>query len=196
MTVALLERAVSYTRGQLALVTTHDLGAPTPCRQWDLADLLAHMEDALDAFMEASHGVVDPVPRLPREPRLDSIRAKACHLLGAWTVADVTAVRVGDRQLEPAVLLGAAALEVAVHGWDVGWAIGDPRPLPDGLAVELWPVAARLVTPDVRPGRFDDPIGLGRVGAEYGRNPSPGGDLLGFLGRMTQQPHLSQPPVG
>ena len=193
MSVALLERAVDYTRGRLALVTPEYFGARTPCRQWNLATLLAHMEDSLDAFAEASQGVVGPV-RLPiGEPRLQRLRAKACHLLGSWAAADVSRVRIGDRQLDAATLLAAAALEVAVHGWDVGSAVGEPANLPDALAVDLWPVAARLVTPDVRPGRFDDPVGLGSGGAKYAPDPSPGQELLQFLGRMTHQSHPSHP---
>jgi len=193
MSVALLERAVDYTRGRLALVTPGDFGAPTPCREWDLAALLAHMEDSLDAFTEASQGVVGPA-RIPSdEPRLQRLRAKACHLLGSWAAADVSRVRIGDRQLDAATLLAASALEIAVHGWDVGCAVGDPADLPDSLAIELWPVAARLVTPDIRPGRFQDPIGLVEGAAEYAQDPRPGRDLLEFLGRMAHQSHPSQP---
>ena len=49
----LLERAISYTRGSLALVTPGGLSRPTPCTGWDLAELLVHMDDSLAALLEA-----------------------------------------------------------------------------------------------------------------------------------------------
>jgi len=194
MSVALLERAVDFTRGRLALVSPEDFGRPTPCRDWDLAELLAHMEDSLDAFIEASRGLVSPF-RLPAQvPQLDRLRAKACHLLGSWAAADLaTQIQIADRRLDAATVLDAAALEIAVHGWDVGRAVGRADGLPEAMARELLPVAARLVTPDVRSGRFDNPIGLEGEGAKYAHNPSAERVLLGFLGRMTHQSHLSHP---
>ena len=195
MSVALLERAVDYTRGQLALVSPSDFGAPTPCREWDLADLLAHMEDSLDAFIEASQGVVSPFSLPVRSPQLDRLRTKACHLLGCWAAHSDpdSVVAIGDRHLAAATVLEAAALEIAIHGWDVGQAVQALAGLPEPLARALRPVAARMVTPDVRSGRFDDPIGLRRLGAKYAHLQGAEGDLLAFLGRMTLQSHLPQP---
>jgi uncharacterized protein (TIGR03086 family) len=186
MSVALLERAVDYTRERLAAVRPGDFAAPTPCSEWDLGDLLAHMEDSLDAFLEASRGVVGPPQATIRAPQLDRLRSKACHLLGSWAALapGLDVVRVGDRTLPATTLLEAAALEITVHGWDVGQAIHDPAPLPRTLAEDLLPVAARVVTPDVRSGRFADPIGWAGGGAEYAPEQAPGCELLGFLGRM------------
>jgi len=47
----LLERALGYTRGALATVGA-DRSGPTPCAGWSLADLLCHMDDGLDAFLD------------------------------------------------------------------------------------------------------------------------------------------------
>src|SRR5690606_3038881 len=60
--VELLERAIAYTWGCLSNVDEHRLATPTPCARWDLAHLLDHMADSLDAFLEASSGVVTLVP--------------------------------------------------------------------------------------------------------------------------------------
>ena len=62
--VELLERALGYTRARLGRVDDGLLDRPTPCEGWTLGDLLAHMEDALDAFTEAASGRVrvDAVP--------------------------------------------------------------------------------------------------------------------------------------
>src|SRR5690606_15992603 len=93
--VELLERALAHTRVALADVGPDDLGAATPCVGWTLARLLAHMEDALDAFTEAASGQVTVTPVSPADDRVTALRDKACALLGAWTDARPAAVAVG-----------------------------------------------------------------------------------------------------
>ena len=97
------------------------------------------MEDALDAFTEAAAGrvEVDPVP--PTTTRVDALREKACALLGAWTAARPTSeqVEVGDLGLDAPLLVATAALEITVHGWDVGQATGRRTRIPADLAEGL-----------------------------------------------------------
>ena len=175
--VGLLERAVNYTRGSLAHVTPEALHNPTPCRAWDLGQLLAHMDDALDAFTQASAGTVDLSVARTSGDVLDRIRTKACGLLGAWSDAEPSAVLIGDRRLTAEVVVRAGALEITVHGWDVGQATGHPSPIPDDLARLLLPIAEELVSAADRPGRF---------GARVPQSPSASYDvaLLGYLGRI------------
>ena len=51
--VAVLDSAVTWTHSCLQLARTSDLMLPTPCSGWNLGDLLAHMEDSLEALSEA-----------------------------------------------------------------------------------------------------------------------------------------------
>jgi uncharacterized protein (TIGR03086 family) len=176
--VELLERALGYTRVALADVGPDDLDAPTPCAGWTLARLLEHMEDALDAFTEAAAVQVHVDPAARSVDRVDTLRDKACTLLGAWTEARPGPVAVGDRELQAPLLVEMAALEIAVHGWDVAQATGRRTPIPDDLALGLRPVAARVVRPGDRGSRFGP-----------ARRPdvptSPTDDLVAFLGRRT-----------
>ena len=198
--VELLERALGYTRVTLGDVRPdlHPdvLGRPTPCAAWRLDRLLSHMEDALDAFTEAAAGlvVVDTPP--PVTGRVETLRDKACALLGAWARAADEAdrapgtangvVRVGDAALVGPVLVATAALEVAVHGWDVGQATGARVPLPVDLAAGLLPVAERLVTGSDRGHRFgprrpvaaDAPADV-RLLAFLGREPTGPAETIG-----------------
>lgn len=151
------------------VAVTHP-SAPTPCSGWDLATLLFHMDDALSAFIEGSREVVSmsttapPVTPPPiaegvgPHTILASVHGKACALLGAWSDPTVAArsdeVRIGDRSLDRWQLAAAGALEIAVHGWDVGVSTGHARPLPERLAAELLDCADRLVSPADRPTRF------------------------------------------
>lgn len=74
------------------------------------------------------------------------------------------------------LLTGVGAVEVAVHGWDVAWACGRPRPIPEALAAELLALAPFFVTPFDRPVRFAVPLQPAAVGDPYE-------ELLAFLGR-------------
>ncbi|WP_121254142.1 TIGR03086 family metal-binding protein [Nocardioides ferulae] len=192
--VELLDRSLAYTRVALAGVTSDDLGRSTPCAGWSLARLLAHMEDALDAFTEAAGGAVGAEGPADRTgARVDRLQAKACRLLGSWTTLSAAvgaghsgggSVAVGDRFLAAPLLVGAAALEITVHGWDVGRATGRGGPVPESLASELLEVAAVVVPSQRRDGRFGEPVPL-PAGADAA-------DLLpAFLGR-----HPSGPPSG
>ena len=178
--VELLERALGYTRGRLALVSTAGLQEPTPCAGWTLGRLLAHMDDALDAFLEASSG---PVALTGHHSTVTvaGIQEKACALLGAWaaTAEDRTpTVTVGDRRVPAGLLVAAAALEVTVHGWDVGRATGERAPIPPALARDLRPVAGVVVTAAERGEQFASALPIG-PGA------SPDQALLAHLGRAT-----------
>lgn len=179
--VELLERAIGYTLGSLHLVTREAMSEPTPCPDWDLRALLAHMNDSLVALQEAVDiGHVDLGVSQAVDPAVDpvaALRDRACALLGAWTNAGGTEeVSIQDRPLTNSIVTSAGALEIAVHGWDVAQACGRSRPIPGPIAEELLPLAPLLVTEADRPGRF---------AAAIRASPSavPGERLLAFLGR-------------
>lgn len=205
--VALLERAVSYTLGRLRDVTSDALTRPSPCRDWDLRALLEHMNDSLAALQEASdlgQVALGPVPcnADPATNLVAALRSRACALLGAWvstgaagTGASATGpartgsagtgsaggaaiVSVGGIPAPIALVAAAGAVEIAVHGWDVGQASGHPRPIPADLAAELLWLVPEVVTAADRPVRFAEPVRLpagsgasDRLVAYLGRHP-------------------------
>jgi uncharacterized protein (TIGR03086 family) len=174
--VELLDRSLAYTRVALASVSDDRLGAPTPCAGWDLARLLQHMEDSLDAFGEGATGRValaGPVS-VPAAVRVGSLQQKACGLLGACTQPPAR-VRVGQYAVDTALVAEVAALEITVHGWDVARSLGLANPLPEALAQQLLPVAERLVTDADRGRRFAPALRTDSA--------SDAARLLGFLGR-------------
>jgi uncharacterized protein (TIGR03086 family) len=179
--VELLDRALAYTRVALADVTDDALCHPTPCSEWTLGDLLAHMEDALDAFIEAAWGVVDVGSTSPSGSRVADLQRKACTLLGAWSRATPGDVRIGGRELASRLLVATAALEVTVHGWDVGQATGHGARIPEGLARDLLGVAGLVVAPADRGVRFGAPGAVDPAAAYDVR-------LLAFLGRDPSGP--------
>ena len=185
--VELLERAIGYMRGNLTLVTPERMSAPTPCAGWDLRSLLVHMEDSLASLHEAGsvRRVRVDVPAACSTDLVEALRWRACQLLADWSRSWSTAgpgrgkdVLVDDRPITPSVLTSAGALEVAVHGWDVAIACGEPRPLPDLLAADLLRVAPVLVRPEDRGRRFGPAISTSPGATSSER-------LLAFLGRTS-----------
>ena len=156
--VGLLDQSLAYTCARLSEVREDLLSRPTPCAGWQLADLLAHMEDALDAFTEAAGGVVGVRAGRGAAGPVPALRAKAMGLRDAWVRPSpgdvVIEASTGRRDLHTPLLVATAALEIAVHGWDVGRATGTADPMPGPLARELLPLAHALIGPADRGVRF------------------------------------------
>jgi uncharacterized protein (TIGR03086 family) len=194
--VALLERAMGYTLGSLLLVTPQAMSRATPCGEWDLRALLAHMNESLRTLHEAiavGHVDLDPGGTAgpgaergnpdadygdpAREP-VATLRNRACAMVGAWAnVRDHGDIAIADRPLSAGIVAAAGAVEVAVHGWDVARACGQHSAVPPALAEELFDLCQLLVRDADRPTRF---------AARLDRSlelASPSDRLVAFLGR-------------
>jgi uncharacterized protein (TIGR03086 family) len=177
--VAVLERAVAYLLGCLARVPPDALDRPTPCRYWDVYDLLDHLDDSMAALAEAVEvGRVDrPAPAPLTSDVVGGVRDRATRLLGSWArVGGSTAVWVADAPVTMPVVAGVGAVEITVHGWDVAAACGRPPAIPGELAEELLDLSVLFVRRWDRPARFATPVEVS-PGAEAGER------LLAFLGR-------------
>ena len=186
--VELLERAIGYTRGTLANVRADQLDQPTPCSRWRLGTLLDHMADSLDALTEASSGFLPLTPSpwtaADEQDRVGLLKARACALLGAWSAPAARSVLVGGQDLDARLLVGAGALEIVVHGWDVGQATGGDAGIPEDLAQALLPVARSVVGAAERGTTF--------APAMPPLDPASWGDrLVAFCGRSPLQHHQS-----
>lgn len=175
--VELLERAITFTRGSLALVTASALGRPTPCPDWDLRALLWHVHDSLLALQEAADvgDVGLAATRCTGDP-ITTVRDRATALLGAWTTCDGPRMSIAGCPVTTHQVAGAGAVEIAVHGWDIARACGERRPIPDCLAAQLLTLTTTLVTDADRPGRFAPPIPVAA-------DADAGDRLVAFLGR-------------
>lgn len=196
---ALLDRAIAFTLGAVHAVTPDRLSDPTPCEQWDLRALLIHVTDSLEALCDGlGTGRVDmsppepisvPVPAIASAPADDPVadlRGQAARLRGVW--ADGirrTPVRIANSALDPRIVLGVGAVEIAVHGWDICRACGLRRPIPPALAIELAGVCALVVTAETRYPSFGAPIAIPD-------RACPSDHLVAFLGR---DPHTMSDPI-
>ncbi|GAA3109070.1 TIGR03086 family metal-binding protein [Streptosporangium carneum] len=180
-----LDNAHSALRTVIAGVAAGDWGRPTPCSKWDVTQVLQHAAGDQRAYAAAITGEGGPTEdpfspsgHLEEVPSVfveEAIRAAAA----AWkTVGE-------DVQDAPTPLpqgrmpgwlgAGAAALDAAVHAWDIAVATGQPSPLTVELARALTPVATGIVEP------------LRAYGAYAAALESESGDevaaLLRYLGR-------------
>jgi uncharacterized protein (TIGR03086 family) len=185
---ALLERAMGYTLGSLALVTPELMAGPTPCAAWSLRALLLHMNDSLQTLHEAiDSGRLDLEARPaaaadygdPVADPVGTLRTRACRMIGAWADArGPTRISIADSGLPAGLVAATGAVEVAVHGWDVARSCGAFRPLPPSLAADLLPLVRLVVDDADRPHRFAAP-------PDVRPNGTASDHLLAHLGRRT-----------
>jgi uncharacterized protein (TIGR03086 family) len=180
--VAVLDSALTWTHSCLQLARTTPRSTRTPCQDWDLAQLLVHMDESLVAIGEAAevgHVAVDAHPARPDSDQLvDRIVQRACRTRAAWQQRLTSApVGVGDLVLGRDTIALVSALEIAVHGWDVARSTGQDVRLPEDLAVRLYDVALAVVSPADRGRRFGPAVPV-PASAPMGAR------LLGHLGRV------------
>jgi uncharacterized protein (TIGR03086 family) len=182
----LLEPSISYALGAVLAVTPELLSRPTPCRGWDLRMLLRHAAESLAALgegIEAGRVGLDPAAEdsdLAADPAR-AFRDRAGRLLDAWTSPghQRQVIEIAGCPLTASVMAAAAALEVAVHGWDMSRACGQRQPIPRALATSLLLIAPALVPRTGRHPLFAAPV---TVPATAG----PSDRLAAFLGRTPQ----------
>ncbi len=179
----LLGPSVSYALGAALAVTPELMARPTPCREWDLQMLLRHACESLAAFSEGTQAGrvgLDPAAEhadLAADPAR-AFRERAGQLLAAWTGPgrQRQVIEIAGCPLPASVMAAAAALEVAVHGWDISRACGQHQPIPRALATALLAIAPVLVPRTGRRPLFAAPL---TVAATAG----PSDRLAAFLGR-------------
>jgi uncharacterized protein (TIGR03086 family) len=192
----LLAGAISYALGVCALVGPGDMTLPTPCAEWDLAMLLAHLSASMaDLETAIRTGTLDlerPPDNAAGDP-VETLRDQAAQLLCAVYGYDgaMRFVAVAGLPVPAGLVACTGAVEIAVHGWDVSAARGGAgragvRPVnPIEPTCPIPPIPAVLAT---RMLRLCPLVGAGREGlfagpVEVPAQASPGNRLVGFLGR-------------
>jgi len=185
--VALLASAIKYALDACAQVAPEEMALPTPCAEWDLTALLAHLAASIadvESAIRTGRLDLEPVdppaspPRygqVPRDP-MEELRDRAANLLVACYDHHGPGhlVLVGGVPLAAGIVACTGAVEIAVHGWDVSAARGRRGAIPPALATRMLRLCPLLVTG--REGLFGAPV---QVPAQA----SPGDRLVAYLGR-------------
>jgi uncharacterized protein (TIGR03086 family) len=152
-----LDEARAMLRAAAAGVPADGWQRPTPCTEWNVAQVLQHAaldQGAWAAVISgtqpsgenpfAPSGDLGPEPLVYAEAALDA-SAPAWAAVSADGGPVPTPLPSGP--MPPADAAGAAALDAAIHAWDIAVATGQGSPLTPGLARALSPVAHAIVEP-------------------------------------------------
>jgi len=159
----------------LASAGEGDLGRPTPCPAYTLGDLIQHVGGLALAFSAAA--CKDAGPMTEQQPSGDAARLPAdwrtriprdlAVLAQAWREPDawMGMTRIAGMDAPAAMVGQTVADELAVHGWDVARALGQPyRADPDVLATAR-SFLEQFASPDA-PAGPDVPFGPSRPVAD------------------------------
>lgn len=189
--IELDRRAVAESVRVVSTLTPADLDRPTPCAEWTLGDLLAHMTVQHHGFAAAARGDgADPRVWQVGPPGPDPVaayRAAADDVVAAFAAPGVADARFALPEFSTEVTfrgeraVGFHFLDYVVHSWDVSRALGVTVALPPDLVTAALPIARAV--PD-GPGRTlpgaafaprlsaaDDAGDLDRLLALVGRAP-------------------------
>lgn len=159
--VALDARVVRATVSVVSQVGPADLARPTPCADWTLGELLAHMTAQHDGWAAAAAGDGGDLSRWqPGPPAADPVQeyaAAAGRVLAAFGADGVPDREFALAELSPLLRFPAAGaisfhfIDYLVHGWDVARSLGldPPKYEPDLLAAAL-PVAQAVPDGELR----------------------------------------------
>ncbi|MER6445630.1 TIGR03086 family metal-binding protein [Streptomyces venezuelae] len=192
----LLDQAYGALREAVAGVPADRWDRPTPCAQWNVTQVLRHAAGDQLAYAARLTGGPGPAedpfaPSAtlagPPEALLDpALAAAAAAFAGVTPGEGEVAVPLPPFSVPAGTAVGAAALDAAVHAWDIAVATGRPHALTDTLAASLRPAADALAEP-LR-GFAYGPVFTLPPGADDGAAAR----LLAFLGR---DPGWSAPAV-
>jgi uncharacterized protein (TIGR03086 family) len=185
-TFDVVTESLDLLRDAASSITDANRASTTPCSQWTVTQVLQHAAGDQLAWA-AALGVGSGPAENPFAPsgRLEgSVADLLDPALGAARTAWAGIGRDGEAVPTPlpqgalpaATAAAACALDAAVHGWDIGVAVGQPGLLTDELAASLLPAARAIVEPLRQFGAYAPAL-----------TPQPGdgsaAELLRFLGR-------------
>jgi uncharacterized protein (TIGR03086 family) len=182
-----LDEGRAMLRSAVAGVPADGWQRPTPCSEWNVTQVLQHaaLDQRVWGAMVAGTEMPGENPFAPSGQLGTEPLAYADAALDAsgpaWAAIDgVTAGPVStplpQGPMAPAAAAGAAALDAAIHAWDIAMGTRQDSPLTPELARALIPVAQSIVEPLRQYGAYAEAL-----------EPSAGADdaavLLSYLGR-------------
>ena len=178
-----LGRAFASTRAVLATVGRDDMDAPTPCASWAVRDVIEHVVgSARWATASIGSGEEEAGADFAASDFLavyDESVARAMAAFAADGALDRT-VRLDFGEFTGRGLMGIAATDQFVHGWDLARALGHRTDLDPELAGELLAQARTTIFAEYR-----GPDGVAPFGpvVEAPDGACPADRLAAFLGR-------------
>jgi uncharacterized protein (TIGR03086 family) len=181
---SVLADATRYLLESILLTRDTDLSAATPCPGWDLRCLLRHINTSLEQFTDmlgvpAFNADADSGRPAETDP-VAVLRTGIVELLLAATSLPTTGrwCDVWDRNLPANIVVYVAAIEMALHAWDIAQACNADHPIPADLASALLRLAPPLAEAGVAQHVFAEPV-------QVSNTATPSDQLLALFGRHT-----------
>ncbi|MEU6809947.1 TIGR03086 family metal-binding protein [Streptomyces sp. NPDC046831] len=189
--IEVLTSAHDYLREVVAAVPEQQWGAPTPCSEWTVRQVVNHARIDQEAYgLVLTGGRPDQDPFQPADAldgdpvgELDKVLRSVADAY-AELPADADRVPTPLGPLPLPVAAAAAAMDAAVHAWDIAVAVGLGGKLADDLVEGIRPAAERLVD------HLRDSYGVFAPARALPDGHGRAEALLAFLGR---DPHWTPP---
>ncbi|HVN51745.1 MAG TPA: TIGR03086 family metal-binding protein [Acidimicrobiales bacterium] len=131
------QRSVDAAQAVIDRVTAADLDRPTPCRDWQVRDLLAHMVWMQQVFDGGLRG-----GEMPEEPSpvgddvAGEFAAASGSAMTAWRTVDWSAMtlRLPFSELPAAIGVRVFIGDNSIHTWDLATALGRRFEIDEALA--------------------------------------------------------------
>lgn len=158
-------------------VGEHDLEAATPCAEFTVGQLEAHLLSSLTSLTSLTGTTLIPVTADHIETRIADAAQQAVE---SWTQRGLEGtVQAGPQELPAALAAGILSVEFLVHAWDFASATGHKVLVSDKVAGYVLTLAEQIITPELR-----DTAGFNPSTHIDGGAPALN-RLLAFTGRAT-----------
>ena len=167
--VVVLSRAIDQAGDVLASIHPDEWDLPTPCGDWSVRQLAAHLAVAPEHFLQQARGEeVDWVaePEVADGQWASHFRNHGDDLLHHWH----------DQPDDQAAQADWQSAELGVHTWDLVRALGRQQRLDDEVAERGLAFMQQGLTDDNRGGAFGPEVEVGADASAYDR-------LAAFAGR-------------
>jgi uncharacterized protein (TIGR03086 family) len=175
------QRAQDAFASVLANVSADQLGAPTPCSEWTINDLIEHVIGGNEHVGIWSGSNEEPPARPDSTVAAHRATAAAAHEVFARPDGMSMMFKLPFAKIPGQIFIGMHTSDVLTHAWDLAAASYQSTDLDPELAAEQLAAVRAFVGPQFRgPGQpFGDeqPCSSGRTPADQ---------LAAFLGRKVQ----------
>lgn len=183
MDVQTLAHIQKMTVGVLSNVTSDQMGDPTPCAKWSVADLIDHMVGAQHWARSAMEGVeqTETGEGSSKGDFVTAFTEAAAASVAAFSEDGAMGrmVDAGMGRMPAGALFGLAITDTFVHAWDLAKATGQDTNLEPEIAEQILATAKAHTPPSMR-SESGEVFGPEQPAPE---DAPPATKLAAFLGR-------------
>lgn len=155
--------ATAWVTELLNGVTDEQWTAPTPCEEFDVRTLGAHLIATANRAVALAEGAdALALPRLADQHDAETYAATVATAVGLWSddATLTTPVTVPWGEVPGAAALWGYVSETLVHGWDLAVATGQPAETDPAVVEPVLGIAQQFIPAEIR---ADDEVPFGPV---------------------------------